>query len=216
MAYIKKPTVSKNAELVIVTFKANTCQTIARMDLPYSISASFDGIEAKTGRILNKPTMTFVQKYLMVYPDPKNSSEHLLYGIANLFAPPYNLEFHSNEPLTVPGLSGGIHHEIINLRTKDEEYALIYSKESPEGKVTSIHGYEITFDKDKTEELNTFKMPIMFVGVGVALAYQIFCKGKSLKKPSRFSEPKGGRAYDRTNRVNQMDKRIDNMRHKLR
>jgi hypothetical protein len=119
-------------------------------------------------------------------------------------------------PLAVPGLSGGINHNIFNLRTKDEEYVLIYSKESPEEKITSIYGYEITFDKDKSEELNSFKMPIMFVGVGVALAYQFFCKGKALKKPSRFSESKGGQAYDRTNRVSQMNRRIDKMESKLR
>lgn len=74
-------------------------------------------------------------------------------------------------PIPIPGLTGVIHPNIFATRIKDEEYNIFYGVVGSDSKIISIHGYELTFEKDKTEELGSFKMPLMMVGVGVALVY---------------------------------------------
>lgn len=77
------------------------------------------------------------------------------------------------------------------------------------GAIDRIEGLEILFEKDRTEELSGFKMPLMFVGVGVAFAYQLCCKGDK-KRPKQYGK-KSNPQYNRRERMSKLNKRISQL-----
>jgi hypothetical protein len=211
IGYITKATKSRNAELIFVTYKQSGCVILSSTTLPYSEHHEYDGIDLKTGKILNKPTISGLHKYMLLYPDPLNSAEHFLFGVTHLLNHPHILETLSKTAILIPGLSGRIHDKVLATRVKDEEYNIFYAKESPETqKISEIHGFEIVFEKDKTEELGTFKMPLMIVGIGVALVYQVLCKGGEKKRPNRYGKGKHP-MYNRSERMNNLTKRVNRL-----
>lgn len=214
VGFVTKATRTRPAELVFVTYKSSSCVTLSSTPLPYVYSETFDGVEPGSGRILDSPIISGLHKYLLLYPDPRNSTEHLLFGISHLLSHPHILETHSRTPLGIPGLVGSIQDGISATRVKDEEYNLFYALGTPDSKIREIQGYEIAFEKDKTEELGSFKMPLMIVGIGVALVYQVMCKGGEKKKSSRFSKGKTP-LYNRNQRMSNLTKRVDKLDKKL-
>ena len=211
---VRKATRSRSAELLFVTYKHSSCVVLSSNSLPYAFSESFDGIDPVSGKVLNQPIISGLHKYLLLYPDPRNSAEHLLFGISHLLHHPHILETHSRSPVQVPGFVGGIQDGIFATRIKDEEYNLFYAAGSPNSKIKEIHGYEIAFEKDKTEELGTFKMPLMIVGIGVALVYQVMCKGGERKKANRFAKSRNP-LYNRNERMGSLTKRVDKLEKKF-
>lgn len=211
IGYITKATKSRNAELVFVTYKQTGCVILSSTALPYTEHHEYDGIDQKTGKILHKPTISGLHKYMLLYPDPLNSAEHFLFGVSHLLNHPHILETFSKTPLPIPGLSGQIHEKVLATRIKDEEYNIFYAIESPGSKkISEIHGLEIVFEKDKTEELGTFKMPLMIVGIGVALVYQVMCKGGEKKRQNRYGKVKHP-MYNRTERMSNLTKRVNRL-----
>lgn len=70
-------------------------------------------------------------------------------------------------------------------------------------------GERIIFFEDKTEEISNFRVPLMFIGVGVAFVYQICFKDSSL----RSIKTKKMRNRDRRNeKLAQIGKQIDSLK----
>ena len=214
VGFVTKASRTRPAELVFVTYTSSSCLTLSATSLPYAYSEAFDGVDPSSGQVLNSPVISGLHKYLLLYPDPRNSAEHLLFGITHLLSHPHILETHSKTPVGVPGLVGGIRDGASATRVKDEEYNLFYGLENPDSKVREIQGFEIAFEKDKTEELGSFKMPLMIVGIGVALVYQVMCKGGEKKKASRFAKGKNP-LYNRSQRLSNLTKRVDKLDKRL-
>lgn len=107
-----------------------------------------------------------------MFPDPQNSAEYYLYRIDKLLAPPYALEMPTPNTLTMPNIIPPIHPSIQITRAKNDHFNILVPTTDAQGtQITKIQGLEILFEKDRSEELSSFKMPLMFVGVGVAFAY---------------------------------------------
>jgi hypothetical protein len=87
--------------------------------------------------------------------------------------------------------------------------------ESTNGKIQKLQGLEISFDKDREEELNSFKMPLMFAGIGVAILYQV-CFKTTERKPSRakYSSAYASK-YDRNKRMGGINKRVSHLEKNL-
>lgn len=126
-------------------------------------------------------------------------------------APPYLLNQPVKSTLKLSDIQPPIHPSIQIARDKQDHFnILVPILDSDSNKITAVRGVEVLFEKDRTEELSGFKVPLMFVGVGVAFAYQLCCKGTERRKPTSYGKFKD-RRYNRMERLSKLNKRISQL-----
>jgi hypothetical protein len=212
VVYLTEATEEKNAELVFVSHRQGNCKILDRKILDFSYSSKYSGTNQELSLNLHKPVLVALFKYLMLFPDPENSAEYYLFITDKLMSPPYMLNQPSKTPLRLPNIQPPIHPSIHITRAKQDHFNILVPVLNPEtNQISSIKGLEVLFEKDRTEELNGFKMPLMFVGVGVAFAYQLCCKGTERRKTSRSYSKYRNTKYDRRERMTKLNKRISQL-----
>lgn len=90
-----------------------------------------------------------------------------------------------------------------SIRGNKDIFHLIYLKNGNE-----LKGDSIIFFQDKVEEISNFKIPLMFIGIGVAFVYQVCFKEGSGRK---FKTKKMRDRDLRRERLNQISKQIGNL-----
>lgn len=163
--------VTENNELAFISHSKGKCKVLYAEKLDKSIQ-------------LDEPKMTLVGNYLLFFPN-KNSNSYMLYD--TLSNPNHsNLKIGTLgqrkaqskilENVQLSSINNASNTLFDSIRGNKDKFEFFHLKDG-----VHLKGIQMIFFKDKVEEISNFKVPLMFIGIGVAFVYQICFKDSPMR-----------------------------------